>query len=242
MISDKRLLQAIPARHSVRRYLSRELETAVEDELRGEVEYCNARGGLHIQLVVQECRAFTGPLAYGKFSGVENYFAMVGEKSAELDYKAGYFGERLVLAAQALGLNTCWVGLSYRGVKGVYTVGKGEKLACIIALGYGATQGRPHKTKTVEQVSNAASAPDWFRRGVEAALLAPSAINQQKYSFKYTPGIDGMLPQVIVRRGSSLVGYTQMDVAIAALHFELAAGKENFLWAGQPRLLSDEKT
>ncbi|MCD8288299.1 MAG: nitroreductase [Prevotella sp.] len=240
MITDNQLLEAIPARHSVRHYLSREISRAVLDELRAETERCNARSGLNIQLVAGEKRAFSGPLAYGKFSGVENYFAMIGEKASGLDFKIGYFGERLVLAAQALGLNTCWAGLSYRSVRGAYIVGTNEKLACMIALGYGATQGHGHKTKTVEQISNAAVAPEWFRRGVEAALLAPSAINQQKYSFVFTPAKHGLLPQVIARRGASLVGYTKMDIAIAALHFELAAGKEHFTWAGHAKFLGNE--
>ena len=98
----------------------------------------------------------------------------------------GYYGEHLVLFAQTLGLNTCWVGLSYSKVPGTYVLDEGEKIACYIALGYGETQGVGHKIKTVEQVSNASDVtPSWFRKGVEAALLAPTAVNQQKFSFEY---------------------------------------------------------
>ena len=69
-------------------------------------------------------------------------------------------------------------------MKEAYHIEEGEKLTCMIALGYGESQGVSHKIKTMEQVSNATSnSPSWFRKGVEAALLAPTAINQQKFSF-----------------------------------------------------------
>ena len=169
-------------------------------------------------------------LSYGSFSGVRNYFVMVGKKGADLDERVGYYGEQLVLLAQTLGLNTCWVGLSYRKVPEAYNVGKDEKLACMIALGYGETQGVSHKIKTIEQVSNASDlTPTWFKRGVEAALLAPTAVNQQKFSFEYV-GISNNRHQVRAKKGFSMIGYTQMDLGIAKYHFEIGAGKENFDW------------
>ncbi|MCD8282266.1 MAG: nitroreductase family protein [Prevotella sp.] len=230
--TDRELLEAIPLRHSVRRYKRVPLAEEHIRLLRKEIDRCNAESGLNIQLVTNERRAFTGLLAYGKFSGVENYIVMAGAKGETLDEKVGYYGERLVLAAQAAGLNTCWVGLSYRAVKGVYNIADGEKLACMIAVGYGETQGKAHKTKTVEQVSNASGAtPDWFIRGVEAALLAPTAVNQQRFSFEYIAPEAGALPVVKAHRGVPVVGYTHMDLGIAKLHFELRAGRENFSWA-----------
>ncbi len=232
MIDREKLLEAIPLRHSVRSYKSVPLAEEVVEQLRKEIEECNQEGGLNIQLVLNEKRAFTGMLAYGTFFGVENYLVMVGKKTASLGEKVGYYGERLVLTAQTLGLNTCWVGLSYRKVKGAYHVENGEKLVCMIAIGYGETQGKQHKIKTVEQVSNASEqTPDWFRQGVTASLLAPTAINQQKFSFEYIHNTDNNLPIVRANNGFSMVGYTHIDLGIAKLHFELAAGKENFKWA-----------
>lgn len=115
-------------------------------------------------------------LSYGQFSGVKNYIVMVGKKSKDLDKRVGYYGEQLVLYAQTLGLNTCWVGLSYRKVPDAYNVGKDEKLVCMIALGYGETQGVGHKIKSIEEVCNACDiTPSWFKRGVEVTLLAPSS-------------------------------------------------------------------
>ena len=224
------LQEAITARHSVRKYIDKEIPADIVTALQDKIAEYNKVGNLNIQLVLNETRAFTGMLSYGSFSGVRNYFVMVGKKGADLDERVGYYGEQLVLLAQTLGLNTCWVGLSYRKVPEAYNVGKDEKLACMIALGYGETQGVSHKIKTIEQVSNASDlTPAWFKRGVEAALLAPTAVNQQKFSFEYV-GMSNNRHLVRAKKGFSMIGYTQMDLGIAKYHFEIGAGKNNFYW------------
>ena len=216
------LLEAISARHSVRKYIDKDIPADIIAALQDKIAECNKVGNLNIQLVLNETRAFTGMLSYGQFSGVKNYFVM--------DERVGYYGEQLVLLAQTMGLNTCWVGLSYRKVPEAYNVDKDEKLACMIAVGYGETQGVGHKIKTVEQVSNASDiTPSWFKRGVEAALLAPTAVNQQKFSFEYV-GMKNSRHIVKANKGFSIIGYTSMDLGIAKLHFEICVGKENFEW------------
>ncbi len=225
--------QAITSRHSVRNYSPEPLTAAQIDALQKEIDRCNEESGLHIQLVTAEPKAFHGIASYGKFSGVENYFVMAGPKKDWLDYRVGYYGERLVLLAQSLGLNTCWVGLTYRKVATAFQLHDNEKVACTIALGHGITQGHEHKIKTVSQVSNANDAtPLWFVNGVKAALLAPTAINQQKFYFELTDKKSPSgKPLVISRRQFSMFGYTQMDLGIARLHFELGAGLDNFEWS-----------
>lgn len=223
--------EAIKARHSVRAYKEQPLSADVVKVLEEEIASVNRQGNLHIQIILDEPKAFQGPLAkYGKFRGVGNYLVMAGKMADDLDERIGYYGEHLVLLAQMLGLNTCWAGLSYSKVPGTYVLDKDEKIACYIALGYGETQGVTHRIKTVEQVSNISNnTPAWFLKGVEAALLAPTAVNQQKFSFEYV-GVDNGIHQVIARKGFSLIGYTQMDLGIAKYHFEIGAGKENFKW------------
>ena len=224
------LLEAISARHSVRKYLDKEIPADIIAALQDKIAECNKVGNLSIQLVQNETKAFTGMLSYGSFSGVKNYLVMVGKKSKDLDERVGYYGEQIVLLAQTLGLNTCWVGLSYRKVPEAYNVGKDEKLVCMIALGYGETQGVPHKIKTVEQVSNASDiTPSWFKKGVEAALLAPTAVNQQKFSFEHV-GVKNNRHQIRAKKGFSMIGYTKMDLGIARYHFEIGAGEVNFDW------------
>ena len=234
--------EAIEARHSVRAYKDQPLSEDVVKVLEDEVAIINKEGSLHIQLILNEPKAFQGTLAkYGKFRNVKNYLVMAGKQVEDLDERVGYYGERLVLLAQTLGLNTCWVGLSYSKVPGTYVLDEGEKIVCYIAIGYGETQGVSHKIKTVEQVSRSAVrtlgssknasdiTPSWFKKGVEAALLAPTAVNQQKFSFEYVGMEDGR-HQVRAKKGFSLIGYTQIDLGIAKYHFEIGAGKGNFEW------------
>lgn len=228
----KKMLQAIKDRHSVRHYLPRPIDDATRSLINAKIEELNREGGLHMQPVYDETKGFSGFFAYGQFSGVENYIVMAGEKDETLDERIGYYGEQLVLYVQTLGLNTCWAGLSYRKVKGTYQLDEGEKIGCYIALGYGKTQGIGHKIKTPGEVSNVgANTPDWFLEGVEAALLAPTAINQQKFYFEYeAPANPDARATVEAKRSFSIVGYTEMDLGIAKYHFEIGAGPENFQW------------
>ena len=227
------LEEAIKARHSVRAYKAQPLAEEIVKVLEKEIEGQNCQGHLHIQLIKNEPKAFQGKLAkYGKFSNVTNYLVMAGQKAEDLDERIGYYGEHLVLLAQTLGLNTCWVGLSYSKIPGTYVLEEGEVIKAYIAIGYGETQGVGHKIKTVGKTSNASDiTPSWFRKGVEAALLAPTAVNQQKFFFEYIAAKDSKPAQVIAKRNFSLIGFTQMDLGIAKYHFEVGAGKDNFEWA-----------
>lgn len=225
------LQEAIQARHSVRAYKEQALSEAHARALQEKVDEINRLGRLHVQLIQDEPQAFLGPLAkYGKFRGVTNYLVMAGVKADDLDDRIGYYGEQLVLLAQTLGMNTCWVGLSYTKVPGTYVLNEGEVIKAYISIGYGETQGVTHKIKRIDQVSNVGDdTPEWFRRGVEAALLAPTAVNQQKFSFEYL-GMQNGRHLVRAKKGFSMIGYAHMDLGIAKYHFEVAVGKENFDW------------
>lgn len=129
-----------------------------------------------------------------------------------------------MLFAQQMGLNTCWVAMNYSKIRTAFTVGSGEKLCIVIALGYGKTQGISHKSKPAEAVMEAEGpVPDWFRQGVSAALLAPTAMNQQKFTFSLKDGK--------VRAKAGLGFYSKIDLGIAKYHFEVGAGKDSFDWA-----------
>lgn len=218
------LLEAMKARHSVRQYKDAPIDEAALQALQTEIDACNKAGNLHIQLVKNEEKAFDCFMAhYGKFDGVRNYIALVGKRDKTLDERCGYYGERLALEAQRLGLNTCWVAMSYRKVDGAFEVGAGEKCVLVIAVGYGKTCGVAHKSKPAEAVASLTpDSPAWFRAGVQAALLAPTAMNQQKFSFACADG------KVTAKAGAGF--YTKVDLGIVKYHFELGAGKENFAW------------
>lgn len=209
-------LESIKERHSVRAYLDKVIESDKLQTLAEEVEKCNKEGNLHFQLVLNEEKAFLSTLAhYGKFSGVKNYIACIGKKTADLNEKIGYYGERLVLLLQTLGLNSCWVALTFKKVPGCFNVMEGEKLVCVIAFGYGVDNGKPHKIKEYEDVCNIENPPLWLKNGVEASLLAPTAMNQQK--FFITLNRD---KQVIIKR-KGLGFYTKIDLGIVKYHFEV---------------------
>ena len=218
------LKEAILSRHSVRSYVDKPIEGETLEKLNAMIEECNRAGGLHIQLVTNEPKAFDCFLAhYGKFKGANNYIALVGKDDKDFEEKIGYYGEKLVLYAQTLGLNTCWVYLTYKKVKNAYVLNKGEKLGLIIAIGYGATQGTSHKSKALADVSSAVNPPEWYLKGIEAALLAPTAMNKQKFFFS----LEGNKVKADTASGVC----TKIDLGIVKCHFEIGAGKENFEWA-----------
>ena len=221
------LIEAIRARHSVRKFTDQPIETTKVATLRAEVEKNNAESGLNIQLVLDEPKCFSsGMWKYGQFSGVKNYFVMAGPKGKEAEEKIGYYGEKLVLLAQTLGLNTCWVGLTYKKIPGTYTLRDGDTVHCVIALGYGTIPGVQHPLKPVEQFYESNGLPPkWFQDGMEAAMLAPTAVNQQKFKFILHEG-----NKVETKTGFSMAGYTNIDLGIVKCHFEIGAGKENFEW------------
>ena len=130
---DKTILEAMRARHSVRSYTEKLIEGETLEALEKLIDECNRESGLHIQLVRNEPMAFDSAMAhYGKFSGVKNYLALVGKKSKKLDELCGYYGEKLVLAAQTLGLNTCWVGLTFQKIPDAFRAAACSRKCCWI--------------------------------------------------------------------------------------------------------------
>ena len=217
------IIEAMKQRHAVREYDgARKIEQDKLDILNERISSINKESGLHIQLVTGEPKAFDGFMAhYGKFSGITNYIALIGKKGSDLNEKCGYYGEQLVLLAAQLGLDTCWVAMSYAKVKNAYDIAKGEKLCCVISLGYGKTHGIPHKSKTAEEVAVIKEdTPKWFIDGVNAALLAPTAMNQQKFGFM----LDG--DKVIAKAGKGIL--SDIDLGIVKYHFEIGADRKLF--------------
>lgn len=215
------ILEAIRERHSVRRYKNIPLKAEDINELESLIAACNEESGLHIQLLTNEPKAFAKSLlAYGRFSGVSNYLLMAGPEKKEEEI--GYFGEKLVIAARMNGIDSCWVGLTYKKIPGTFTLAAGEKVYCVIALGYGESHGVQHPLKAVESLyKSEGDVPGWFMNGMSAVQLAPSAVNQQKYRFILHG--DNVVECIA---GKSYAGYTKIDLGIAKYHFEAGAGKD----------------
>ena len=218
-------LEAIEKRHSVRDYEDKPIEADVVEKLQKAVEEVNKESGLHIQLVLDEPEAFNEEhLSYGRIHGAKNYFALIGPDNQELEEKCGFYGEKLLLEAVKLGLGTCWVGSTYKKMASVVDIEKGERFLLIIAIGYGLNEGEAHKSKSLDEtLISDGDKPDWFVKGGEVALLAPTAMNQQKFRFILKD--DGKVEGTTFR-----AYFCKTDLGIAKYHFEVGAGKENFEW------------
>lgn len=209
------MIEIIRQRHSVRQYLDKRIEDSIRDIINQEIKDINEESGLNIQMFYDEPKCFNSIMAhYGKFINVNNYIAIVGNKKDE--EKAGYFGERLVLRCQELGLNSCWVALTHGKCKAV--INKGEKLLIIIALGYGLNQGVEHKSKAISELSKVDKEEEWFNKGMEAVCLAPTAMNQQKFLFELK---DGKVTAKALRGF-----YSKIDLGIVKYHFEVVSKYE----------------
>ena len=209
------MLDLMKERHSVRQYSDKKIEGDVKSKLNKYVASINEESGLSMQIFYNEPNCFNSMLAhYGKFSNVKNYIAIVGKK--EEQEKAGYYGEKLVLKCQELGLNTCWVALTH-GKVDVQTKPQ-QKLLILIALGYGTNTGVAHKSKPIKELCKEDAYPEWFMKGMEAVSLAPTAMNQQKFLFEMKNG------QVYAK---ALRGfYSKIDLGIVKYHFEAVTGHE----------------
>jgi nitroreductase len=214
----------VKSRHSVRNFYDKPIDEHARQELQKMIDECNDKADLSIQLVLNEKDAF-GKSRYGSIKNCQNYIAMIGPRSKDLDKLCGYYGEKLVLKAQELGLNTCWVELTYNKSKVPCIIDSNEKLVIVIALGYGKTNGDTRKSKSFEDVSKTIkNVPDWYRRGVDFALYAPTAMNQQKFKFELVDENEVSL------KVAGLGICTDIDLGIVKYHFELGAGVDNFNW------------
>ena len=102
----------------------------------------------------------------------------------------------------------------------------GERIAIIISVGYARFRGLAHKNKPLEslcKIEASGKTPEWFYKGMDAAMMAPTAMNQQKFRITL---LDGNKV-----RAKALIGpYSKMDLGIVKYHFEIGAGKDNFKW------------
>ena len=213
------ILKTMQERHSVRQYKDIPIESEKRDILDGLAKSLSDKSGLDIKIVYDEPNGFDSKMAhYGNFKNVKNYIALFGGKGK--DEAVGYYGEELVLKAQEIGLNTCWVYLTFnkKAVKDL----SDEKLYCVISLGYGENQGVPHKDKPTDRVLDVkGEPPQSFYDGVKAAMLAPTATNQQKFKIRYADGKTS-----IVKNG---IGFCMdIDLGIVKYHFESVSGIKVF--------------
>lgn len=219
------LIEAIKNRRSVRSYTDQNLEGQILSKLQEIIESTNRESGLNFQLILNEPKAFDTMIArYGNFSNVKNYIALIGKNSPNLGEDCGYYGEKVVLEIQRMGLNTCWVGGTYKKVPEAFHLRPDEKQLLVIAVGFGVPGSeKPHKSKKfADVVEGKDTKPVWFIQGIEAALLAPTAMNQQNFKFA--------LEGDNVRANAGWGFYTKVDLGIVKYHFEIGSGKDHNIW------------
>ena len=222
-------VETIRERHSVREYDGKPLARAEFDALGAVVEECARESGLGIQLVGDNPEVFNVIARFGLIRGCRTHVAFVVDDAKAGDVAAdeaiGYWGQRIVLAAQDMGLNTCWCALCSRK-KSRAVVAPGKKIRLVIAVGHGKTQGFSRKTKSVEALSSVecAKGPAWFAEAMEAAQLAPTAMNNQ--NFKITLLSDGKT----VRIDAPQSGLNVIDEGIVRCNFEIAANEAGVDW------------
>ena len=217
-MTNDEYIKAIEMRRSRRAYGSKPLSEDIKNVIKEMVDAVNETATPDFIFVDDATPAFR--LFTGKFSMI----VVCGPDEQKAREECGYWGERLVLTAQTLGLNTCWVGGTYKKIPSAYQIASGEKLVIVISVGYGATQGHPRKSKTYADVARAeGEAPRWFKDGVAAALLAPTALNQQKFTLT--------LRGDRVQAKAGLGFFTKTDLGIVKCHFEIGAGRDESVWA-----------
>lgn len=216
--------EAMRARHTVRRYTDRKLEPEIQERLIRRIQDRNQDKGLSLRLVTENRDAFGPLLRLVLAKGVRNYIVLAGPGRPDTGVEIGYCGADLALFAQTLGLNTWWVGGTYSRSGVRKSAPEGEALLGLIVVGYGADQGKPHRSKRPEDIAAYDGEwPVWFTAGVEAVLLAPTALNKQAFSVRGSGG------QVSMTCDNGI--FSGVDLGIGRYHFELGAGREHFVWA-----------
>ena len=231
------LSEAVLTRFSLRAYLPDPIDPDQRRQLEKTIGQCNAASGLHIRLVCDDPAPFAGiSRSYGMLTGVRNYLLFAGPASdPDLKEKCGYYGEKVVLTAAAMGLGTCWVGGTYDKSSCLDGLAEGDELVCVAAIGYGpeTRTGREklirmvtgRKSKSVTELAEGLSgAPDWFMSAIASVQRAPSARNRQPVCFERQP--DNTVEAYRVEE----TAFSPVDLGIAKLHFELGAHGGTWTW------------
>ena len=148
--------EAVKERHMVRQYTDKTIPADIVKLINARIAENNKKYNLHLTLVVDNSDGI-GTMAKLLLSKtVNNYIVLAGTDTPRLDEKLGYCGADLILYAQTLGLNTWWVGGMFNGRGALKNLSnKKVRVNGVIAVGYGQTQGIPHKSKTAAEIGRA---------------------------------------------------------------------------------------
>ena len=239
-ISFSKWHAAIEKRRSRRRFdpslpLTPETLAALEKVCNQFTPYPSARS----RLVTESSESvFKGVIGgYGKVKGTHTFIAFIGDMDEPfVQEKVGYTGEAIILEATALGLNTCWVAGFFRPeiVTSLIEVTEEEQVLAITPVGYAREQesweeklmsrfGRSHNRLPLSKLVRGLPKeqwPNWVSVSLEAARLAPSAVNRQPWGFNVN---DDNITVFVRTSGPEFNVSKRLDCGIAMLHLEVAA-------------------
>jgi hypothetical protein len=218
---------AIENRISRRKFEKEPITDYEKEKIISVINQLNDVSGLTMAFMEDGSSAFQNlRKSYGLFSNVRSLILMKGKKEdKDLKEKIGYYGEDLVLAITDLNLGTCWVGGTFD--KNELVIDSSEELACVVVVGKVAAPSLTEKMvrstarrkvkRMEERIISDQPLPQWVQNGMKAVLLAPSAKNTQKATFKYENNI--LSAQIADDYSMDMI-----DLGIAKKHFELEAG------------------
>ncbi|MCI1635570.1 nitroreductase family protein [Bifidobacterium sp.] len=251
MAEHTRLIDAIDIRKTTRNY---DPESLAEDHIRkinATISAVNTLSGLHIQLINDCPEVFAEANTSGHFTNANNVIAIVGPSQSAISHEqAGFYAQRIVLAATLFGLGTGWVAGSWdrQAAEQRCSINPDEALYLGITIGYPADQARMLSSSFTElreeQLNHRSSitlaeatsemddhernaAPSWFLDGVRAALKAPSAMNRQTTRFRYEASSKSVTAYITPGASSH---FLLNDLGIAKLHFQIGAGGGTWQW------------
>ncbi|MFC1920377.1 nitroreductase family protein [Chloroflexota bacterium] len=240
-IPASRWYLAIEKRRSRRRYIEENLKSS---QLKRIQSLCNdfqpfpsARAVLVKESPDDVFKGIIG--SYGLIRGAKSFIAFIGNvRSPYVQEQVGYTGEGIMLQAEVMNLNTCWVGGFFRRdmVSSLVDMEKNEQVFAITPIGYAVEEptfgeklitgfGWTHKRKPLSKMViglKDTEWPEWMKSSLQAARLAPSAVNRQPWRF-----IADEKSITVAVNDKSLKRETQiskrLDCGIAMLHIEVAA-------------------
>lgn len=230
---------AINVRRSRRRFDFTPMEAGLVAELRSLCEEFRPFPGARSELIPgSPDKVFKGAVGpYGRVKGASASIAFIGDMTdPNVQEKVGYLGEGIVLEATAMGLGTCWVGGFFRPkvVSSLIEVGNDEKVLAVTPVGRAADGlareekimtmfGRNHRRKSVADLvtgDGRLALDGWKKTALEAARIAPSAVNRQPWRFQ----VEADSITVLSARSKIDFGIsTRLDCGIAMMHVEVAA-------------------
>jgi nitroreductase len=177
-------------------------------------------------------RGFIG--SYGKIEDAPGYIAFIGEMdSPQVQEAVGYTGEGIILEATGLGIGTCWVGGYFypEAVANQISIEPYERILAVTPIGIPEDSfsfqeklmtgfGRLHRRKRLDELMTQKPEQEWMQTALEAARLAPSAVNRQPWRFVLG---DRSISITLDKKHETYKISRRLDCGIAMLHLELGA-------------------